>query len=110
MKMTYPIREADPKQRQVASQNWIKVDEKMGITHNFANVQCLNCHKQDEDHPNWGPTYTSKEDYQEKCLACHTQDQSPEWYDKNAKGLATKLNQQYFDEKFKEMGCPKLAK
>ena len=41
------------------------------------------------------------------CIKCHTQDQSPEWYYKDNKGIATTLNKKYFAKQLKKVACPK---
>ena len=77
------------------------------LTHKFANVQCLNCHQQAPDHP-FDISDNEKTSFESTCIKCHTSDQSPEWYEKDSKGLATSLNKEYFAKKLKEVSCPKI--
>lgn len=82
------------------------LDKQFGIKHNFSNVQCLNCHSKPVDHPfameeNIAAN-TKKEMMKNKCLSCHTTDQSPEWYEANSKNLNPKV----YQEKLKKVSCP----
>lgn len=106
----HPIRQLAGEKIKSHAQNWLKYDRQKKIEQNYANVQCLNCHNQDAEHPFNESTPLSSEDIQNKCLACHTRDQSPEWYDKDEKGLATSLNAQYFSQKLKAVSCPKIER
>ncbi|MEX1099967.1 MAG: multiheme c-type cytochrome, partial [Bacteriovoracaceae bacterium] len=101
------IRALAAKKREALSDEWIKIDHKRGVERNFANVQCLHCHNQHPEHP-FEMEKPAKPDYSVSCLSCHTRDQSPEWYHKDQKGLATEVNKTYVDEKVKELACPKL--
>lgn len=87
-----------------ASESWLKLDQKFNLSHNFANVQCMNCHEQSENHPNYEAPKIDRllrmQKIKNKCISCHTADQSPEWYD-----IGPKLNNT-FEEKFKKMSCP----
>jgi nitrate/TMAO reductase-like tetraheme cytochrome c subunit len=90
-----------------------KLAEKFKIEKNHSNVQCLNCHSIDFDHPFSGNLIkrTKKEirkDATSKCLTCHNRDQSPEWYIKKKNGLPGKLNKQLFKEQIKKMSHPNL--
>ena len=86
----------------------MKLDEKYRVKHNFANVQCLNCHDKAMDHPFEMEDIVQKtKSYQAKCLECHTKDQSPQWYSKNDKGIATTINKSYVSGIIKKMACPK---
>jgi len=100
------IRSLSNDQRYKISNKWLELDQKHQLSQNHGNVQCLNCHDQNPGHPfnNASPIAVN---YQNKCLTCHTQDQSPEWYNKDAKGLATSLNDKYFAKKLKLVSCPK---
>ena len=109
LKVNHPIREQTSKQRALWAKKWLARDVKKGITANHANVQCLNCHNQDMEHP-FDSGEVSKVNYKNKCLSCHTRDQSPSWYDKDSKGLASSLNSKYFLQKLKEVSCPKIEK
>ena len=88
------------------SVKWFALDKKAGVVNNFANVQCLNCHAQSDLHPNdTEPKMAAKDrefNIKNKCLSCHTQDQSPEWYDSGIK-----VNNK-FDDSYKKMSCPSL--
>lgn len=86
------------------SKQWMALDKKAHIKNNFANVQCLNCHNQHEEHPFNADAPSTREErtvqIQNKCLTCHTAEQSPEWYEKN------QVNQKNLNVKFKKMSCP----
>lgn len=101
------VRSATPAQRKNISVQWFAIDKKNQVTHNFANVQCLNCHTQEDTHPkNTEPKKTLETrntQIKNKCLSCHTVEQSPEWYETPLKINATK-----FDERYKKVSCPKL--
>jgi hypothetical protein len=107
------IRELPPKMIQQAGKIWMQQDEKFKVTHNFANVQCLNCHTKHPDHPfnmssdNPDPKDQRPEQIKAKCLSCHNADQSPEWYSKDADGRSGNLNQAYFDKVYKKVACPR---
>lgn len=94
--------------RKKAAQKWFILDEKYGVSHNYANVQCLNCHVKAKDHPfEMESAPKSKTSMASKCIQCHTSDQSPEWYNKDNKGIATTLNKKYFAKQLKKVACPK---
>jgi hypothetical protein len=101
------IRALKPAQRRKLANKWFEIDEKHQVGYNYTNVQCLNCHNQTVDHPFDDEVNQKKTNYQNKCLSCHTQDQSPEWYNKDEKGIAKGLNKEYFAKKLKEISCPK---
>lgn len=103
------IREMSSVQRRSVAQKWTKIDSKHKVEHNFANVQCLNCHVQTQEHP-FDTDATKVADYKNACLNCHTKDQSPEWYLKDKKGLAGAANSEYIAGKIKEVSCPKIEK
>ena len=107
VKFQHPVRELAGQKRKEIIKSWINYDKEHKVTHNYANVQCLNCHNQDGEHPFSENVEVTAEQMQGKCLNCHSRDQSPEWYVKNEKGLATDLNEQYFAEKLKMVACPK---
>lgn len=93
------------------SQKWIQLDQKFAVQHNFANVQCLNCHQMDIKHPFSSSTAKVQpekklEQMKETCLKCHTADQSPEWY--LGRGLAQKVDEQKLAKMIKAEGCPPL--
>lgn len=82
----------------------LKLDSSFGVKHNFSNVQCLNCHAKPTGHPFVLEEKVSyemkKEMMKNKCLACHTPDQSPEWYASNA------LDTKTYQNKLKKVACP----
>jgi nitrate/TMAO reductase-like tetraheme cytochrome c subunit len=100
------VRSASPEERKKVSVQWLAFDKKNSVTHNFANVQCLNCHTQEDTHPKNTEPKKSLEvrntAIKNKCLSCHTTEQSPEWYDNGLKVNAK------FDESYKKVSCPKL--
>ncbi|WP_127718181.1 multiheme c-type cytochrome [Halobacteriovorax sp. HLS] len=80
------IRNLPPHTIEKISNKWVKFDEQSGVSHNFSNVQCLNCHDKHLDHPFSTsevkvPDSQKFEKMKAKCLNCHNQDQSPEWYE-----------------------------
>ncbi len=95
-------------------QEWNKLDQKHGVTHQFANVQCLNCHDQHHEHPfhiSSDPRPTQAErrlSIQNKCLNCHNHDQSPAWYNKQDNGLLGEVNREVFEPIFSKLSCPSL--
>lgn len=88
------------------SVKWFALDKKHGVKENFANVQCLNCHTQEDTHPkNTQPALAKKDrefNIKNKCLSCHTPDQSPEWYESGIK-----VNEK-FNEAYKKVSCPAI--
>ena len=107
------IRELPAKTITKLSKNWMSLDEKFEVKRQMANVQCMNCHDQHTDHPfhiaENKPTKEQKaQAMQGKCISCHNQDQSPEWYLKNENGLAGEINQKMLDQKIKAVACPTL--
>lgn len=110
-KIKHPVRKLPPKERKKIAKNWLKLDTEKQVIANHGNVQCLNCHSQSSEHPfDLNPDEQKDHMYESKCLSCHTADQSPEWYNKDPKGLATSLNDEYFAKKLKMVSCPKLEK
>lgn len=95
------------KDRKKYAKKWVKLDKKFNVAHNYANVQCLNCHSQPKDHPFNMEDAKTKPSMQSMCIKCHTADQSPEWYYKDNKGIATSLNKKYFAKQLKKVACPK---
>jgi len=90
---------------------WSKLDEKYEVTTNFANVQCLNCHNQHQDHPfSVGEGEKTKEqrhqEIKNNCLSCHTKEQSPEWYDKDKNGMSLDASDSKIKSMMKNVGCP----
>ncbi|MBC7713388.1 MAG: hypothetical protein H7177_08615 [Rhizobacter sp.] len=100
------VRKLPPQDIKKVSVQWLALDKKLGVQNNFANVQCLNCHSQDDMHPkDTNPKLAVKDrefNIKNKCLSCHTQEQSPEWYESGIKVNAK------FDENYKKMSCPRL--
>ena len=47
-----------------------------------------------------------KEAIKNACLECHTQDQSPEWYQRTVQGAAGALDEIKFKLLYKKMSCP----
>lgn len=101
------IKKEDPKKIQKISTEWFSLDNKKNVQHNFANVQCLNCHYKVNDHPFDQEVAKDTTSMQSKCIKCHTQDQSPEWYNKDEKGLASTINNKHFAKQIKKVACPK---
>ncbi len=109
------VRKLKPKARRIIAQKWAQVDKEKNVTHNFANVQCLNCHSKHPEHPFDNNPFNANAsqrriDMQDKCLTCHDPDQSPEWYQKTDKGLAGDVNYDTLNEKIKQMSCPAIDK
>lgn len=106
------LRDLPPAEIRQISERWRDIDRVNGLTHNFANVQCLNCHDQHPDHPfhiSQDPKPSPEElaqSMQNRCLTCHTTDQSPEWYNKDEKGLPTDVNQEFYASMVKKVACP----
>ena len=102
------VRKLEKKQIMAIAKKWSEFDKKSGLKNNFANVQCLNCHNQHDEHPfnsDMPQTHEQKvTQLKNKCLACHTSDQSPEWYVKDTKIV----NDKFMNQKFKKMSCPLL--
>ena len=102
------VRLLSSQKRSELSQKWVKLDSKSKVTHNFANVQCLNCHNQNSEHP-----FDMKEkkldslNMQNQCLSCHTRDQSPEWYKMSTQGFPGELDGQVYLQMLKKVSCPK---
>lgn len=77
------------------------------VTHEYGNVQCVNCHDKDRDHPFSGARPKDSQDQMtSRCLKCHTTDQSPDWYTTNAKGLPVKPSSTVVAAKLKLVSCP----
>lgn len=102
------VRKLDAQQIRSISKKWMDFDRKSGVKNNFANVQCLNCHNQQDEHPFNSDIPKTKEqktvEIKSKCLACHTAEQSPEWYGKDSKTV----NEKYLAKTFKKVSCPAL--
>lgn len=85
---------------------WMKQIEDHGVTHEYGNVQCVNCHDKNRDHPFNGASRESQAQMVSKCLTCHTADQSPEWYQKDARGLPGKPADKVIATKLSAVSCP----
>lgn len=97
------VRKLPPEEIKKISVEWVKLDKKMNVSKNFANVQCLNCHTASDNHPKMMEKTTKsdrKNMIQNQCLSCHTPEQSPEWYDNGIKVNAK------FSEAYKKVSCP----
>lgn len=97
------VRKLAPSEIKKVSVEWVKLDQKMNVSKNFANVQCLNCHTQNDHHPKVANANTKlerKNMIQNQCLSCHTPEQSPEWYDNGIKVNAK------FGEAYEKVSCP----
>lgn len=106
------IRKLPKKRVRKLSKAWLKRDEKYQVTHNFANVQCLNCHSSlHQEHPFAIPPEISKqakfEKMKENCLNCHIPDRSPEWYETLENGKAGRPKDEYVKKKIEMLSCPK---
>ena len=111
------VRSLSAEQTAKYAQKWAQLDERLQVSHNFSNVQCLNCHEQSHHHPfEMAPRPSSNESaaklalskqkkLQVRCLSCHLPDQSPEWYDEDAK---QQVNPRILAKKIKEVACPLL--
>jgi nitrate/TMAO reductase-like tetraheme cytochrome c subunit len=107
------VRKLTPEKRRGLAQQWSQLDKKHNVTHNFGNVQCLNCHTKHPEHPFDSNPYNHNSaqriiEMQDKCLTCHDPDQSPEWYQKDEKGQAGDVNYDTLNQKIKLMSCPKI--
>lgn len=89
-------------QRKIHAQAWMKNVETHQVSHDFGNVQCVNCHDKNRDHPFDGTTTKTgkSEDMANKCLNCHTADQSPAWYN------GTSPNMSVVNQHIKQVACP----
>ncbi len=109
---TKDIREMSSDKIKVIKKKWDQLDDTHKVDFNFANVQCLNCHGQHVDHPfdnGARPTAQARrDDIQNRCLKCHNPDQSPEWYNRDKRGLPGKLNKEKFMGFYQKVSCPKI--
>jgi hypothetical protein len=66
----------------------------------------MNCHNQNPEHPYFSEKsddYAArKKQMTNRCLNCHTYDQSPEWYNEKRKVDEEKLKQMWL-----KMSCPR---
>lgn len=104
-----PIRSMSSGELQKMSQRWRGIDQKFEVTHNYANVQCLNCHTLHREHPfqnlKHPESYDKTSQMKKACLSCHTRDQSPEWYIQKANGLAGEVDEEKLQNMIKEISC-----
>lgn len=104
------VRGLNTKQVKKISLKLEDIDAKFEVQKNFSNVQCLNCHSQHPDHPfAVGEGEVTKEEKKKNitnnCLACHTKEQSPEWYEKTSKGLSGEAQHSKILEMMSKVGC-----
>ena len=99
------VRKAKPEEIKKASVQWFALDKKAGVKESFANVQCLSCHAIEELHPTKDMKKLAQKDIEfnikNKCLGCHTPDQSPEWYESGLKVSGK------FQESYEKVSCPR---
>jgi hypothetical protein len=88
-------------ERKKLAHGQMQLIDQFKVTHEYGNVQCINCHDKKRDHPFDGSTSHDGSNMGSRCLSCHTSDQSPEWY----KG--GKPNNAILAEKIKTVACPK---
>jgi hypothetical protein len=107
VKTKQAVRKLSKKQKSKLSNLWLDLDEKNGVIHNLSNVQCLNCHTKNPDHPfvisDKKTTQNKYESIKNKCLSCHTNDQSIHWYDAQSKSL----KESNFNKYYNQIKCPK---
>jgi hypothetical protein len=94
------VRALNTGQRKGLGKKYFKLIETHKVSHDYTNVQCINCHDKKRDHPFDGTLANDGTDMTSKCLQCHTQDQSPEWYQDN------KPNQLVIKQQLKKVACP----
>lgn len=94
------VRALSPAQRKLKSQSQLKLMKTFNVTHEFGNVQCLNCHDKKRDHPFDGSLTSDYQDITTKCLQCHTKDQSPSWYNGGTP------NKTVVQKALKQVSCP----
>jgi hypothetical protein len=94
------VRALSAAQRKTRAQGQMKLINEHGVSHEYGNVQCLNCHDKNRDHPFDGSLQSNGADMGAKCMTCHTADQSPDWYKNGA------ANKAVVDAKIKSVACP----
>lgn len=98
------IRKLSKNEIQKINKEWANLDKRFEVTANFANVQCLNCHKIEDEHPfSISLISQTKEEKMARCLSCHTSDQTPHWYEKAGKDVSSMI----FEAHYKRLSCPK---
>lgn len=107
-KLKKPVRDLAREEILQVSLEWRKLDKKHKLTHNYANVQCLNCHDQVPQHPGSvanSPTdkVLRRNNIKGRCLSCHTAEQTSSWYAKDGQIIDT-----YFDQAYASVSCPGL--
>ena len=101
------VRKLSETKRKSLARKQFELDDKYKVFHNFTNVQCFNCHNIPLDHPfENGLDQELEKDAKYKaiksrCLACHTPDQSLEWYKDG------KVDEAKFIEHLRAVACPK---
>ena len=105
IKPSKKVRELDESEIYKHSKTWYDLDLKHNVSHNYANVQCLNCHQQSPEHMNLPSEHKSlgPEAIKKACLSCHTPDQSTHWYDDG------NLNNKLFKKFYDKVSCPKIT-
>lgn len=106
------IRELSSEATKKFATEWLQLDDKFEVSHQYGNVQCLNCHGQKPDHPFEVnkpeiSMVARKEEIKTQCLNCHTPDQSPSWYEKSGE---KRLNQEEFNKHYTHIACPSIEK
>ena len=98
------------KKKKLVTKMW-QTDKKHKVKHNFTGVQCFNCHNKAVSHP--FEAFTEEKapeailsEIKGKCIQCHTRDQSPEWYNKDKRGISTNVKLKKFNSHYKKMSCP----
>ena len=82
------------------AQGQMKLITKHKVSHDYGNVQCLNCHDKNRDHPFDGSLQSAGSDMSAKCVQCHTADQSPDWYKDG------QPNKAVVAQRMKAVACP----
>jgi len=105
------VRDLASSKRKKLSNIWFKHDSTYKVNRNFANVQCLNCHSQHDNHPfeQMDPPMPKESKMAlmtQKCLTCHDSDQSPQWYQKQDNGLPGAVDQEKLGTMIKKVACP----
>jgi hypothetical protein len=94
------IREMSGSDRKLVMKKISGLHKKFNIKNDFTGVQCLHCHDKSNLHP-FDSDAVAKPVTSAKCIVCHTSDQSPTWYEKDAKTLKN------FSSHLKQVSCPK---
>jgi len=94
------VRALSAAQRKQKAQGQMKLITKHNVSHDFGNVQCLNCHDKTRDHPFDGSLQYAGGDMTAKCVQCHTADQSPDWYKDG------QPNKAVVAQRMKAVACP----